>query len=171
CTVVPLRLLALTAAMSPAVATASLQYLLPPVVVGGVILATRLFRPETPGTQQPVARSPLNLVASVRLALLLAATLAVVEWVTQRTGDRGILLTASLLGLTDTDALTVSMARHGGAAGSVALAAQAIAVGLISNTVFKLGLALGLGAPSYRRYAGVGLGLMGLAVGVGWLVK
>ncbi|HRP08788.1 MAG TPA: DUF4010 domain-containing protein, partial [Gemmatimonadales bacterium] len=90
---------------------------------------------------------------------------------TGHTGDQGVLLTSSLLGLTDTDALTVSMARFGGGEGGpTTLAARAIAVGLISNTVFKLALALALGSPTYRRYAGAGLALMGAAVGVGWLI-
>jgi uncharacterized membrane protein (DUF4010 family) len=78
-------------------------------------------------------------------------------------GSAGVLGSAALLGLTDMDALTYSMARLG-AAGDPALAARAIAVGLLSNTVLKLGLVLVLGSPRFRRVAGAGLAALGLVV-------
>jgi uncharacterized membrane protein (DUF4010 family) len=55
------------------------------------------------------------------------------------------------------DALTYSMARLASTSGDAHLAARAIAIGLLSNTVLKLGLALVLGTPAYRRFAGAGL--------------
>jgi len=71
-------------------------------------------------------------------------------------GATGILASAAVLGLTDMDALTYSMARLAETEGA-ALAARAIAVGLLSNTLLKLGLVLLLGAPRFRKAAAPGL--------------
>jgi hypothetical protein len=40
------------------------------------------------------------------------------------------------------------------------VAAKAIAIGALANAVLKLGLTVTLGAPAYRRVAGVGLALL-----------
>jgi hypothetical protein len=55
------------------------------------------------------------------------------------------------------DALTLSMNRLGGEPALVALAARAIAIGIIANTLLKLTLALTLGSARLRRLAGAGL--------------
>jgi uncharacterized membrane protein (DUF4010 family) len=49
------------------------------------------------------------------------------------------------------------MSRFGANTGDAPLAARAIAIGLLSNTVLKLALAIGLGAPAFRRPAAAGL--------------
>jgi uncharacterized membrane protein (DUF4010 family) len=80
------------------------------------------------------------------------------------------LATAALLGLTDVDALTLSMSRLGRAADETTLAARAIAVGILANTGLKLTLALVLGTTPFRRVAGWGLAAFALASVVGlWL--
>lgn len=169
CAVVPVRLLAVTAVLAPSVALEALRYLVAPTVVGFGILATGLVKPEVAGRREAEASSPLKLGSSIRLALFLAVTLAIVEWVAQASGSGGILATAALLGLTNTDPVTVSMARHGAAEGQVALAAQGIAVALLANTSFKLAMALATGGQGYRRLAATGMGLMAAAVGAGFL--
>lgn len=170
CTVVPMRLLVILAAFSPAVALASLRYLVAPALVGAAILLSGMLRAKSTESTETVARSPLNVVSSLRLAAFLAAALALVRWVGTGWGSAGILTSAVALGFGDTDALTVSMAQMANETGRMTLAAQAVAVGLLSNTVFKLAFALALGSPVYRKYAGLGLGLMGAAIGAGFLI-
>jgi hypothetical protein len=76
-----------------------------------------------------------------------------------------------VLGLTDVDALTLSMTRLGVSADAVALAARAIAVGILSNTAMKLALTLVLGSARFRLVASSGLALLGAVLGAGlWLV-
>jgi uncharacterized membrane protein (DUF4010 family) len=76
-----------------------------------------------------------------------------------------------VLGLTDTDAVTYSMARFGRETGAVALAAAAIAIGVLSNTVVKLAITLGLGSPALRRTGSLALAALALAsaAGLWWL--
>lgn len=71
--------------------------------------------------------------------------------------------TAAVLGLTDVDALTVSMAREVAFAVSLDTAALAIAVGILANTAVKLGLALALGSSAFRRIVAPALILMMVA--------
>lgn len=169
CAVVPIRLAIITAAVSPEVAAASLRYLVGPALVGAAVLLTALIRPEPSDGGEAETTSPLNLLSSIKMVVFFAVALAAVEWVGSNADSAGVLASAGLLGLSDTDALTLSMARYG-AGGPVGLAAQAIAVGLLSNTGFKLAVSLALGTPQYRRYAGAGLLAMAAATGVGFLV-
>jgi uncharacterized membrane protein (DUF4010 family) len=67
--------------------------------------------------------------------------------------------------LTDVDALTISMARYVAPTLSVETAALAIAVGVLSNTVLKLTVAMFFGSPAFRRVAGVALFGMVLVAG------
>jgi uncharacterized membrane protein (DUF4010 family) len=82
-------------------------------------------------------------------------------------GDLGVLTSAFVLGLTDMDALTFSMARLGREEGEVALAARAIALGIVANTLLKFTLAMTLGSPRLRKVAGLGLLALGVASGIG----
>jgi uncharacterized membrane protein (DUF4010 family) len=171
CTVVPIRLLVIIAAITPAVALASLKYLIAPAVVGAAFLLFGLIKREnTTGGDDAEARSPLNVISSLKMAAFLTLALAAVEWFGTGFGTQGVLTTAAALGFGDTDALTVSMARMGRDGGRVELAAMGVAVGLLSNTAFKLGFALVLGSPRFRAYAAMGLGAMALAIGVGFLI-
>jgi uncharacterized membrane protein (DUF4010 family) len=82
-------------------------------------------------------------------------------------GSAGVLTTAAALGLTDVDALTLSMARMAGDPTQRSLAATAIAVSVLSNSLVKLTLTLALGSPAFRRRASVGLAALVVASGLG----
>ncbi len=168
CTILPLRLAAITAVLSPAVALAALPYLLPPALLGAVMVTVALRRSPVVAGEAPAAKSPLNVMASIRMALFFWVALLAIGWLKTEFGSVGVLTSAVVLGLTDMDALTVAMARLGDGS-ATSLAAQGIAVGVVSNTVFKLALSLALGSPAFRRWAGLGLLALGAAVGVGML--
>jgi uncharacterized membrane protein (DUF4010 family) len=75
-------------------------------------------------------------------------------------GSTGVLTSAAVLGLTDVDALTASMAREVAQTVSPAFAATAIAVGVLANTAMKLGLSLFFGGRQFRIIAGGALACM-----------
>jgi uncharacterized membrane protein (DUF4010 family) len=85
-------------------------------------------------------------------------------------GTPGVLATAAVLGLTDVDALTLSMARLGADDALRHVAATAIGIGVLSNTLLKLTLTVVLGSPAFRKRAGVGLVALALASGLGLLL-
>jgi len=62
-----------------------------------------------------------------------------VRWAQYTWGEPGVFVSAGVLGLTDIDALVVSMAKDTGAQLPAETAAAAIAIGVLSNTLMKLG--------------------------------
>ncbi|MFM7144383.1 MAG: MgtC/SapB family protein [Alphaproteobacteria bacterium] len=117
------------------------------------------------------SENPLQLRAAVQMALLFQAVLLGIDWVRGVFGDAGLLVSAALLGLADTDALSISMASTVAQGADPGVAALAVAVGAISNTVVKLGIVLGIGSGGFRLRAGLGLGVLGLAAAAAaWLL-
>lgn len=173
CTILLPRLLGLTLALRPALTAALLPFFVPPLLVGAGLLVLGLRRSGTTRTGEdpaPPARNPLRLGTAMLLALGFQAVLMVMVAVRQRFGHIGVLASAGLLGLTDMDALTLSMTRLAAEPDLVELAALAMALGVLANTALKLTVALALGDAHFRRAAGGGLLLLGLAGGLGvWL--
>ena len=170
CTMLPVRVAVLITALNPSVGVHTLPYLLPPFIVGLVYAALALRRNDPKTTHVKTPSNPLRFGAAIQLALLFQIVLYVMGWAQARFGASGTLTSASLLALTDVDALIYSMVKLGGQQAVTAIAAQALAVGVLSNTFFKLVLAIGLGRGTFRKVAGWGLVLLALASGVAlWL--
>jgi uncharacterized membrane protein (DUF4010 family) len=170
CTVLLFRVAVVTLVLSPPVAAALVWFLVPPALIGvGFVLVA--LRRHTVGSSPEVmepSRSPLQLGSAIRMAVAFQLALMAVQLVQQLWGATGVLTTAALLGLTDMDALTLSMSRLG-QQGEVSLAARAIAVGILSNTGLKLGLAAS-GSSDYRRVGVAGLLALGAGSALGlWL--
>jgi uncharacterized membrane protein (DUF4010 family) len=104
--------------------------------------------------------NPLQLAAALKMALFFQAMLMVFAIIEQELGNTGVYGTAAVLGLTDVDALTASMARGVAPSASLEVAAIAIAIGVLANTALKLAVSLALGSATYRAVAGGGLFLM-----------
>ncbi|HSA57236.1 MAG TPA: DUF4010 domain-containing protein [Gemmatimonadaceae bacterium] len=172
CTVLIPRLLVLSAILNHRVALALIPFLAVPAAAGAAMVAFSVVRPHPASAPAPGAEgpgSPLRLWSAIRMALAFQAALMAIHLVQTRLGEQGVLASAALLGLTDMDALTLSMNRLGEAPETVRLAARAIVIGVVANTVLKLGLALALGSARFRVLAGGGLALL-LVVTAGTLV-
>lgn len=172
CAVLLPRVVVVTAILNPAVAVALIPRLLPAAVVAAAIVAWTFLQPRGPGTESAPYedRSPLRLGTAIPMALALQAIIFAITFVRQTWGSPGVLASAAVLGLTDVDALTLSMSTMGTAPDVVTLAARAIAVGILANTILKLALALILGGPGFRRWAAGGLVALaaGTALGLWW---
>jgi uncharacterized membrane protein (DUF4010 family) len=81
-------------------------------------------------------------------------------------GDVGLLVSGGVLGLTDVDALTISMTKSASDGTAAAVAAQAIAIGILANCVMKTAPAVALGTPRFRLVGGTTLAAMALALAV-----
>ena len=170
-TVVFPRVLLVGAVLNPAFAWASVRYLLPALLVGGAAVAITLIRrPSHPPDHPAELRSPLGLWSAIKMALGFQVVLLFVPFVEKLWGTPGVLTSAAIFGMTDMDALTFSMARLAASPASLPLAAQALVVGALANTLFKLGVALVIGSASFRRQAGAGLAAVAAACGLGlWI--
>lgn len=174
CTVLIVRVAVVTAVLRPMVATALLPYFVPPLIVGVVVVSLALWKLPKGSEGQAAAalQSPLRIGAALQLALAFQVALFAIRISHETFGNTGVLTSAFLLGLTDMDALTFSMARLGGAPTASALAAKAIAVGMLANTCLKGTMVLMLGTKELRRVAGGGLAALGIGSGFGvWLAR
>jgi len=172
CTVLVPRVLVVTTILNPATGWALVPYLLPVLLLGTVIVGVAFLRTPVTPDATPLAedRNPLGLGSSIQMALAFQAVLLAVPFVQSLWGNPGVLASAGILGLTNMDALTFSMAKLGTTPSAVTLGAEAIAIGVLANTVLKFALAVGLGRGPYRRAATTGLAALGVASIVGlWL--
>jgi uncharacterized membrane protein (DUF4010 family) len=121
-------------------------------VAGGALALIVLLR-RAPGAadQSPQVTNPFRLSEALKFAVVYAVVLFAVEGASRRLGAWGVVVAAVLAGLTDVDAITLSLAAAAGATLSPAGAAAAIAVAALSNTVAKAGYATWLGSPAFRR--------------------
>ena len=136
-----------------------MPYLLPVLVLGVACVALVFGRVRRDGPQEgsPEDRSPLGLWAALKMVAAFQLVLLAIPYIQGLWGSAGVRTSAVLLGLTDMDALTYSMTRLGTDSNAVALGTDAILIGLLTNTLVKLVLALALGSGAFRRVAGPGL--------------
>ena len=168
------RVLVLSTILAPPVAAALLPILLPGILAGVAMVGWWLRRRplvRRDGTAAPSDdHSPLGVGSAIRMTLVFQAALMAVEFVRTTFGSTGVLATAALLGLTDTDALTLAMNRLGRDPAQTTLAAAAIGIGVLANAAFKGGLTLAFGAPGFRRLALAGLGAIFAVTGAAVLL-
>lgn len=171
CTVLIPRVIVVSAILNPAVAWQLAGMLVAPALVGGAVMAyawSGHMRHAAEDGELKV-KNPLRLGAAVQMALAFQVALTALAFVRERWGMGGVFATATFLGLTDVDALTLSMSRLDDGATPL-FAAQAIVVGILANTALKFTLSATLGAPAFRRVAGLGLLTMGAvtALALAW---
>lgn len=174
CTVLMVRVSVVSLSLEPSVALAVVPYLVGPFVAGVAYVAIFMLRDKGRASRahhEDEVHSPLGLWNSIKMAIAFQIALMAVVWVRERFNAPGVRVSAVLLGLTDMDALTLSMNRMGKSEELVALAAQAIAIGVVTNSLFKLTVAGVMGSPAFRRVVLPGLGLLALATGAAlWLL-
>ena len=162
------RVLVATAVLNAPLAPMLVPYFLGPAVIAAGVAALGFRRVSVVESDDDTRRNPLQLFDALRMAALFQIVLMAVHLANRMWGESGILTTAAVLGLTDVDALTMSMARGISDDRSLEVAARAIAVGVAANTALKLALAVVLGSGSFRIIAGGTLSAM-FAAGVVWL--
>lgn len=115
-------------------------------------------RPEP----QPVLTNPLNFRVALQFAVLYALVRWLVVWADERFGQAGTFVAGALAGVTDVDAITLSMARMAQDPGWVTQAMITILIAATVNTLVKFGIVLVVGGPELRRL--VIPGFVGMAV-------
>jgi uncharacterized membrane protein (DUF4010 family) len=129
--------------------------LLPPFAAMGLLtlLAAWLRYRRSGATAEPQdvpLRNPFSLTAAVQFALIFAAVLLLVKVTQFYFPGGGVYIVAALAGLTDVDAITLSMAEYA-KDNSPTVAAIAVVIAALSNTVVKCGMVATLGGSALRR--------------------
>jgi uncharacterized membrane protein (DUF4010 family) len=132
-----------------------------------LVVALRKKR-DTESVAGSPPKSPLRLRAAILMAVMFQIALSGIALVQAQWGAAGLYPTAAALGLTDVDALTVSMSRLAGGVTSD-MAAKAVVIGVLANTLLKMGLATGIGVGQFRRLAMLGLATLAVAAAAGLL--
>ncbi|MFA6288294.1 MAG: MgtC/SapB family protein [Opitutaceae bacterium] len=170
CTVMLPRVVVIVFLLSPELALrimpAFAAMMLPSVAYGAWQwwVASRM---EKGAVASPPMANPLSLLTAIKFALLYAVIAFLVKASTRLEWEAGLLPLSFVSGLTDMDAITLSMTNNL-RAGTVALdlAARAIIIAAVANSLLKAGLAASLGSPLLRRRVGAVL-LATAAIGAG----
>ena len=163
CTVLFVRVMAAVGVLHAPLAVALLPLVAAPFLVGVIAILIGLRRAPASHPDVNAPRNPLQFGAALQMALLFQMVLFLVDGVRAAWGDVGLVVSGAILGLADVDALMISMARTAQVGGSTAAPALAIAVGILSNTLLKLALALTVSRAPFRAVAGLGLAAMAAA--------
>jgi uncharacterized membrane protein (DUF4010 family) len=122
--------------------------------VAGLGAAGVLYRrgAKALASAQPVPlTNPFSLTSASRFAAFFAVVLLVVKGVQEYLPGTGVYAVAALAGLTDVDAITLSMATWTRDGGDPTQAVRAIGIAALSNTATKCVIAVALGAPALRQ--------------------
>jgi len=96
--------------------------------------------------------NPFELGEAVRFGLLFGVVTVVAKAAEVYFGEAGLYLAGAIAGLTDVDAISLSMANLAASdPGTTAVAARTIVIAVVANTVVKAGMAGSMGAPAMRR--------------------
>jgi uncharacterized membrane protein (DUF4010 family) len=158
-----------TATLNHDLAIAGFPYFIAPFLLGVVATAVSWWFKNGQVHDEPDGKNPLQFWSSLQMALMFQVVLYLVHWLEDSFGSQGLLVSGAILGFTDVDALTISMAR-GLQTTDWNIAAQALCLGILSNTVLKIIVALVLGRGRFRLYVAAGLLALGIALGASLLL-
>lgn len=120
-------------------------------IAAGALALLLLVRNSAPtAAAEPQVANPFRLVEAIKFAALYALVLLVVEAAGRFLGAWGVVAAAVLAGLTDVDAITLSLATGDGGGLAPRAVGATIAVAALSNTAAKAAYAAWLGAPAFR---------------------
>jgi len=164
CTVLFIRVAVAVAVLNPGLARAAIPLFGLPLAVGAALTAVGMWQNSKTATPKGSDNgNPLQFWTSLQMALLFQCVFYVVHGLNALWGDQGLIVSGAIVGLTDVDALAVSMSK--GTQGATAeIASRALVVGILSNTVLKTSLVLVLGRGRYRWLAAGGLVLIAIGL-------
>lgn len=96
--------------------------------------------------------NPFSLWEASKFGLLFAIVLLAVKLAEHYLPAHSLYWLAALAGMTDVDAITLSMTELARQGSALALVGVAVIIAAMSNTVVKCGLVLAIGNPALRRY-------------------
>jgi uncharacterized membrane protein (DUF4010 family) len=152
-TIMFLRVLVVVSLVNRALA-ASLALAVGCMAVAGVLVSLALRRRGKARETGVVTAgaNPFELSEAIKFGLLFGIVTVVAKAAEAYLGPTGLYLAGAVAGLTDVDAISLSMANLATTSPeSVKIAARTIVIAVVSNTLVKAGMAAFMGAPALRR--------------------
>jgi uncharacterized membrane protein (DUF4010 family) len=132
----------------------SLAVALGGMAVAGLIVSLWLWRRSRSHETGVVTTgaNPFELSEAIKFGLLFGIVTIVAKAAQVYLGTAGLYLAGALTGLTDVDAISLSMANLAvSSPESLPIAERTIVIAVLSNTLVKAGMAAFMGAPALRR--------------------
>lgn len=120
-------------------------------------------------TKMPLGK-PLNLMAALIFGVIYTAILLMVAYGSDTFGNKGIYISSGIGGLSDIDAITISVSKLARNSISILTAHNAILIAMICNTLVKIATALWNGSKELRKYIFIGFGTIIIAAIVAFAV-
>jgi uncharacterized membrane protein (DUF4010 family) len=158
------RLMVEVSAVAPRVSGTILGAIAVPLVATLAVAGWAFLRGKSERAEAPALSNPAELSSALVFAGIFAVVQFAAAFGADRFGQTGTYAVAAISGLTDMDAITLSVARMA-QSGQVTpeAAAKAIAVGALSNTVFKTAVVGWLGGVAMLRRIGWMMGVSAAA--------
>ena len=164
CTVMLLRVLAACAVLNPSLAVSLPLYTGPAFLIGVVAVAAIWRAGGGYRDGDVIPDSPLNLRAALQMTVIFQLVMFLILAAQARWGSQGLLATSALVGLTDLDALTLSLTRTASQSAAGSTAVVALLTGIVSNTLLKLTVAVVVGRGVFRAVTAAGLGAIAISI-------
>jgi len=116
--------------------------------VGGLSVLRERNRERLEGAK---VNNPFELRTALQFALLFALILLLAKAAQVYFGNRGLYVASALAGVTQLDAITLTLAHQVGSGLDVHVAARGLAIAAATNSLFKAGLALTIGSRRFGR--------------------
>lgn len=113
---------------------------------------------------------PLNLTGALVFGVIYTVIIFAVAYASVTFGDRGIYITSGIGGLSDIDAITISVSKLSKDSISILAAQNAILIATIANTLVKAGISLWAGSREIRKYIYIGYGAIFLSALIAFAV-
>ena len=171
-TIMFIRVLIMVSVINTALA-ASLAVALGSMTLAGLLVLLALWRHRKAGEKGVVTAgaNPFELGEAIKFGLLFGFVTVAAKAAEVYFGATGLYLAGAVAGLTDVDAISLSMANlAAGNAQNIKIAATTIVIAVISNTLTKMGMAVFMGAPPMRRTVVLATLVLCIAAAVGiWI--
>lgn len=152
CTVMLWRVLVLVLVVSPPLAMALVPDMLLMSLPGIGFAGWQIFHRKRVEREEGSTKNPLSLKIALQFAALYAVVVFLVKAADATVGDAGLLVASFLSGLTDLDAIALSLANvFRGEGLETSFAVACIVLAAVANSATKLGLAWVLGESGLRK--------------------
>ena len=153
-TIMCARVLVLTGAIDARILPRLVPVAVAMAAVGG-IGAWLLGRHPSPGSADTAPTkfsNPFKLTAAVSFGVVFALILLLVRLAQEYAGVRGMYAAAAVSAVADVDAVAMALTRLGSRQNAWAVPATAVNIAMVTSTLVKMGIALVMGAGSFRRF-------------------
>ena len=123
--------------------------------LGGAFLIYKINKAKDNSEELPL-KNPLNFSTAIKFAIFYALIQWLVKYSSESFGDNGTYLAGAISGITDVDAITLSMAKVAKGTDKSVLAINTILIAALSNTLVKFIITMILGSAALRKSVIIG---------------